>query len=122
MIKYEITVLKPISGLVAAQNDIMVEPTVATVRNGQNATFLCRSRRPLLYCRFEIPNLKPFRISEESQSNDHAYYGNGLQAGDCGVHMFQVDFNNNGKVLCTMGYRDHDDEGIGSIDLVVGRK
>lgn len=105
-----------------AQSEIAVEPMEATVRNGQNVTLLCRSRSPLLYCRFEIPNLTPFRIKEDTQSDSYAYYGNGLKSGDCGVHLYRVDLNNNGKVHCTLGYLDHDGEGIGAIDLVVGSK
>lgn len=111
-----------IPGLVLAQSRVTVEPASATVRNGQNVTLLCRSNSPLLYCRFEIPRLQAFRINEKTRSDSYEYYGRGLDSGDCGVHLYHVDLNNNGVVLCTLGYRDNDSEDIGSIDLVVGSK
>uniref|UniRef100_A0A336LP02 CSON015321 protein n=1 Tax=Culicoides sonorensis TaxID=179676 RepID=A0A336LP02_CULSO len=83
-------------GLVLAQNDVIVEPREATVRNGQNVTLLCKSKGPLIYCRFEIPSINSINIRESSQTDDYSYYGNGLDAGDCGVRLNRVDLNYNG--------------------------
>jgi hypothetical protein len=106
-------------GIIFAQRDIIVEPREATVRNGDKVTLLCRSPRPLLYCRFEVPSMKPFRVSEDVNS-DNPYYGNGLKQGDCGVQLNRVELQNNGKVNCTLGFADSNDEGIATIDLIVG--
>lgn len=124
MIKYKYNIsLFGFIGIISAQRDIIVEPREATVRNGDKVTLLCRSPRPLLYCRFEVPNMKPFRVSEEASSDqDHAYYGNGLKQGDCGVQLNRVELKNNGKVNCSFGYVDNTDEGSGTIDLIVGSK
>lgn len=104
------------------QSGIDVEPKEATVRYGQNVTLLCRSGKELDYCRFEIPNLDAFRISDRTKSDSYSYYGNGLESGDCGVHLYRVDLKNNGKVRCTLGFKENDSEGSATIDLVVGSK
>ncbi|XP_063708024.1 fasciclin-3 isoform X2 [Culicoides brevitarsis] len=105
-------------GLVFAQSQVIVEPTVATVRDGQNVTLLCRGRNPLLYCRFEFPGMESaIRVSERG-GNNYVYYGNGFQSGDCGLQLYRTDLRNNGKVKCFLGYAEEEDTGL--IDLVVG--
>lgn len=110
------------SVLVLGQSGIDVEPKEATVQNGQNVTLLCRSGKQLDYCRFEIPNLVAFRISDKTNSDSYSYYGSGLESGDCGVHLYRVDLKNNGKVRCILGFKENASEGSGTIDLVVGSK
>lgn len=96
------------------------EPTILKTQTGRDAVFMCRSKKPLTYCRFIIPNLQPIRITDDVRTEDYVRFGDGLAKGECGIHLFKVTLYNEGKVLCEMGIGNQDEVQVATFQLVVG--
>ncbi|XP_074039691.1 fasciclin 3 isoform X2 [Leptinotarsa decemlineata] len=109
-----------ISELLAAQVDIQRKELL--VLPGQNATFLCRVSVPLQYCRIELPGSRNFNLNKQaSPSSEIAYYGEGLDAGQCGFTIQRVDDRDNGNVKCTLGIPSEPTESVGIMQLIVAK-
>lgn len=104
----------------AAQVDVVNKELL--VLPGQNATFLCRVGVALQYCRIELPGGKTFNLNKLLPSNGEvSYYGNGLDAGQCGVNIHQVTEEDNGVVKCTLGIPSETAESVGTMSLIVAK-
>lgn len=88
---------------------------------GQNATFMCRVSVPLQYCRVEIPGLGVFNLNKKLSTKDVVYYGEGLEAGQCGFIINRVREENNGQVKCSLGLETESSESVGKMELIVAR-
>ncbi|XP_060534314.1 fasciclin-3 isoform X2 [Cylas formicarius] len=108
-----------IQGCWGAQVD--VEKKIQTVLPGQNATFMCRVAVPLQYCRVEIPGLKTLNLNRGISNADVSYYGQGLDAGQCGFVIHRAEDRNNGDVKCTLGIASEAQESVGTMSLIVAR-
>lgn len=64
--------------------------------------------------------MKPIRIVDDTYGDNYCHFGDGLNKGQCGIHVYRIDLNNSGRVQCMMGYKDQDQEVYAFIDLVVG--
>lgn len=51
-----------------------------------------------------------------------SYFGDGLEAGQCGFTINRVDERNNGQIKCTLGISTEYTESIGTMHLIVGSK
>lgn len=51
-----------------------------------------------------------------------SYYGNGLEAGQCGFTINRVEEKNNGQVKCTVGISSEFTESVGTMQLIVASK
>lgn len=51
-----------------------------------------------------------------------SYYGEGLEAGQCGVTINRVDEKHNGVVKCNLGVENEVSESSGTMDLIVASK
>ncbi|XP_056633985.1 fasciclin-3 isoform X2 [Diorhabda sublineata] len=104
----------------AAQVDVVNKELL--VLPGQNATFLCRVGVALQYCRIELPGGRTFNLNKQLPSNSEvSYYGNGLDAGQCGVNIHQVTEKDNGAVKCTLGIPSETAESVGTMSLIVAK-
>ncbi|KAJ8965791.1 hypothetical protein NQ314_003907 [Rhamnusium bicolor] len=103
--------------LLAAQ--VEVERKEIMVLPGENVTFMCRVGVPLQYCRIEIPGLRTYNLNKGSIDKDVSYYGEGLEAGQCGFRINQVQDKNNGNIKCSLGLFSEATESIGNMQLVV---
>jgi len=85
-------------------------PRNVTSSEGRNASLLCRSTSPLVYCRFEVPGERALQLSNAFDKNPELkYFGEGLDKGDCGVAIQHVKSKNNGPVKCFLGTQDGDE-------------
>ncbi|CAG9815099.1 unnamed protein product, partial [Phaedon cochleariae] len=109
------------SGLLAAQVEISTRELL--VLPGQNATFLCRVGVPLQYCRIELPGSRTFNLNKQalSSNSEVTYYGEGLDAGQCGFTIQRVEERDNGPIKCTLGIPSEPTESVGTMQLIVAK-
>lgn len=50
-----------------------------------------------------------------------SYYGEGLDAGQCGFTVHRAKDDNNGEIKCTLGIASEAQESVGTMSLVVAR-
>ncbi|KAF7285879.1 hypothetical protein GWI33_009359 [Rhynchophorus ferrugineus] len=82
---------------------------------------MCRVAVPLQYCRVEIPGWKTFNLNKGKTSAEVSYYGEGLETGQCGFTIHQVQELNNGELKCTLGISSEAQESIGTMSLIVAK-
>ncbi|XP_030747489.1 fasciclin-3 isoform X2 [Sitophilus oryzae] len=80
---------------------------------------MCRVAVPLQYCRVEIPGLQTFNLNRGISNSYVSYYGEGLDAGQCGFTLHGVKDQNNGEIKCTLGIISEAQESIGTMSLIV---
>ncbi|KAL3271904.1 hypothetical protein HHI36_022374, partial [Cryptolaemus montrouzieri] len=101
---------------------VEVSPSEALVLPRQNVTFVCRVAVPLQYCRAEIPGEGTKNLGPSIPSDGKVkYYGAGLNAGQCGFTIDNVDERHNGVVKCTLGMTTESQESVGKMHLIVAR-
>ncbi|KAL1502118.1 hypothetical protein ABEB36_007310 [Hypothenemus hampei] len=82
---------------------------------------MCRVAVPLQYCRVEIPGLKSYNLNRGMSNSDVSYYGEGLEAGQCGFTIHRAKDENNGEIKCTLGIASEAQESVGTMSLIVAR-
>lgn len=106
-----------------ARAQVNVEPNTAVLNEGDPTELLCRyAHHSITYCRIEIPGEpKVFNLSPDwNKTPGFAYFGKGLQSGECGVSIQRVKAVNNGQVKCNLGVEG--EELSSTIELVVASK
>ncbi|CAH1140428.1 unnamed protein product, partial [Phyllotreta striolata] len=99
-----------------------VQPKELLVLPGQNASFLCRVGVPLQYCRAELPNHRSYNLNKLLPAVDGlSYEGQGLEAGQCGVHILYAEEKHNGPIKCTLGIPSETTESVGVMNLIVAK-
>ncbi|XP_025830987.1 fasciclin-3 isoform X2 [Agrilus planipennis] len=101
---------------------VEVTPKEVVALPGQNVTFLCRVGVPIQYCRIEIPGEQTLNLNPALRPKGGiAYYGAGLQAGQCGVTIDHVKEINNGLIKCSLGIQTEYQEPFGEMRLTVAK-
>ncbi|XP_019769623.1 fasciclin-3 isoform X3 [Dendroctonus ponderosae] len=106
-------------GILSAQVD--VDKREQTVLVGDQVSYMCRVAVPLQYCRVEIPGLRSYNLNRGISNADVSYYGEGLDAGQCGFTVHRAKDDNNGEIKCTLGIASEAQESVGTMSLVVAR-
>ncbi|KAF4526783.1 hypothetical protein B566_EDAN015417, partial [Ephemera danica] len=81
-----------------------VQPRELIVREGEPFQFLCLAGEAIDSCRIELPDGKgvSLRPGIEARNLGIQYFGDGFQAGHCGLKAQSTDVNNNGVYKCSM--------------------
>ncbi|KAG5875940.1 Fasciclin-3, partial [Gonioctena quinquepunctata] len=107
--------------LLAAQVEVQKNEQLVIV--GQNATFLCRVGVPLQYCRIELSDSRTYNLNKQlSPGSEIVYYGEGLDAGQCGFTIQTVKEKDNGIIKCTLGIISEPTESVGTMRLIVAKE
>nr|CAD7259512.1 unnamed protein product [Timema shepardi] len=100
---------------------IEVFPKESIVKVGDTVTVMCRAGEKLQYCRVTSPagtfNLKP----NIPVSNGYIYSGKGLETGECGFTIANVQEMNNGNHTCYLGFDNTGLESNTTMSVIVAR-
>ncbi|XP_034182931.1 fasciclin 3 isoform X3 [Osmia lignaria lignaria] len=101
-----------------------IEPKRQTaVRLGESLQILCRVGRPLQVCRVEIPGEDGGMVLSKGQPPEDGieYYGEGTEAGQCGVHIAKIKEIHDGIFKCTLTPTDSRAEVQASVKIIVAK-
>ncbi|KAK1119670.1 hypothetical protein K0M31_013089 [Melipona bicolor] len=99
-----------------------IEPKRQTaVRLGESLQILCRVGRPLRVCRVEIPGEEGGMVLSKGQPPEDGieYYGEGTEAGQCGVRIAKIKESHDGVFKCTLTTTDSRAEAQASMTIIV---
>lgn len=99
-----------------------IEPKHQTaVRLGESLQILCRVGRPLRVCRVEIPGEEGGMVLSKGQPSEDGieYYGEGTEAGQCGVHIAKIKESHDGIFKCTLTTTERRAEAQASTRIIV---
>lgn len=101
-----------------------IEPKRPTaVRLGESLQILCRVGRPLRVCRVEIPGEEGGIVLSKGQPPEDGieYYGEGTEAGQCGVRIAKIKESHDGIFKCTLTTTDSRSEEQASMRIIVAK-
>ncbi|XP_048514962.1 fasciclin-3 isoform X1 [Athalia rosae] len=100
-----------------------IEPAGQTaVRVGQNLTVLCRVGVPLQVCRVEVPGESSIILAPGQPAEDGIeYYGESLQAGQCGVRIAHIKEAHHGDFKCSLTPMGDRTESSRTMKIVVAK-
>nr|XP_012136094.1 PREDICTED: fasciclin-3 isoform X2 [Megachile rotundata] len=101
-----------------------IEPKRQTaVRLGESLQILCRVGRPLQVCRVEIPGEGGGMVLSKGQPPEDGieYYGEGTDAGQCGVRITKIKEIHDGIFKCTLTPTDSRTEVQASVKIIVAK-
>nr|CAD7570090.1 unnamed protein product [Timema californicum] len=117
MLRVLVSILAPNEAAVT----IEVFPKESIVKVGDTVTVMCRAGEKLQYCRVTSPagtfNLKP----NIPVSNGYIYSGKGLETGECGFTIANVQEMNNGNHTCYLGFDNTGLESNTTMSVIVAR-
>lgn len=99
-----------------------IEPKRPTaVRLGESLQILCRVGKPLRVCRVEIPGEESGIVLSKGQPPEDGieYYGEGTEAGQCGVRIAKIKESHDGIFKCTLTTTDSRSEEQASMRIIV---
>ncbi|KZC10324.1 Fasciclin-3 [Dufourea novaeangliae] len=84
---------------------------------------MCRVGRPLKVCRVEIPGEAGGMVLSKGQPAEDGieYYGEGTEAGQCGVHIAKIKESHDGVFKCTLTATDVRQEAQASVMIIVAK-
>ncbi|XP_063220291.1 fasciclin-3 isoform X2 [Bacillus rossius redtenbacheri] len=98
---------------------IEIIPKYVMVKTGDQVTVLCRAGEPTEYCRITTPFQKVIILAPTRPPKEgYSYAGEGLENGQCGFRIDNVQDQNNGIHGCYMGLSD---EASANMTIVVAR-
>lgn len=85
---------------------------------------MCRVGRPLQVCRVEIPGEGGGMLLSKGQPPEDGieYYGEGTEAGQCGVRIAKIKETHDGTFKCTLTPTDSRAEVQASVRIIVASK
>jgi hypothetical protein len=89
---------------------VVANPYFVAIEEGQNVTIVCRAISPITSCVFTLAGEdNPIILSEnnETRSDNYEYAGNGFESGQCGITIYGIKKENNGKASCTVDLNRH---------------
>ncbi|CAK9817723.1 Fas3 [Anthophora quadrimaculata] len=115
-----------LSHLSASKSNVVVniEPERPTVvRLGESLNILCRVGKPLVVCRVEIPGEQGGMVLSKGQPPEDGieYYGEGIESGQCGVHIAKIKESHDGIFKCTVTVTDVRPEVQASLKIIVAK-
>ncbi|EEB19890.1 Fasciclin-3 precursor, putative [Pediculus humanus corporis] len=111
------------SRIYGAPPSVDVSPERIILLENKPLEVVCRVGVPITYCRFAVPgvssalNLRPSIPAHEGIE----YFGAGLDKGECGMLIRNVNPKHSGIIQCTMGFTDEPTESIGNLTLIVAK-
>ncbi|CAK9831433.1 Fas3 [Anthophora retusa] len=103
---------------------VNIEPERPTVvRLGESLNILCRVGKPLVVCRVEIPGEQGGMVLSKGQPPEDGieYYGEGIESGQCGVHIAKIKESHDGIFKCTVTVTDVRPEVQASLKIIVAK-
>lgn len=90
---------------------VVANPYFVAIEEGQNVTIVCRAISPITSCIFTLAGEEnPIILSEnenETRSDNYEYAGNGFESGQCGITIYGIKKENNGKAYCKIDLNPH---------------
>lgn len=80
------------------------------IEEGQNVTIVCRAISPITSCSFTLPGeVNQIKLTDENEtrSDNYEYAGDGFENGQCGITIYGIKKENNGKASCTVDLNPH---------------
>lgn len=105
--------------VVTGQN-VEVKPAEAVRRIGDDVTVLCKVAYPIDSCRMKVGTVT-YRLIPGNQDGDVVYSGQGLQFGECGAHIKNIQEAWNGNISCGLPPKTGSIEIQGTMKLIVAR-
>ncbi|XP_044577810.1 fasciclin-3 isoform X2 [Cotesia glomerata] len=116
-------VLLIISVVQGLSSSVDIQPSgQVAVRVGEPLKIMCRVGLPIQNCRIKISSLQSMFLQPNQNANDGIeYYGDGLQAGQCGVYIHRVKEEFDGKFVCAITTNDSRIEVDNTAKIVVAK-
>ncbi|XP_072948610.1 fasciclin-3 isoform X2 [Epargyreus clarus] len=99
---------------------VEITPREAVRRVGDELTVMCKVAYPIDSCRMTV-GTTPYRLIPSNQEGDVIYAGQGLQFGECGVHIKHIKEEWNGNISCVLPPQSGSIEVTGTMRLMVAR-
>ncbi|XP_058826591.1 fasciclin-3-like isoform X2 [Topomyia yanbarensis] len=94
---------------------------IIVTENQRNVSLTCRVGRPIQFCTFTLPNRDQQVALDPNQPprDGLQYFGQGLQAGACGVTIDRITTAHNGQMKCSLFVDGRSAEGIINVIVAV---
>jgi hypothetical protein len=90
---------------------IEASPYFVAIEEGRNVTLVCKAISPITSCTFNIPDgetSREIKLYANTPRNDSfEYFGDGFNAGHCGIFIKHIRKWNAGKASCIVDLNDH---------------
>lgn len=89
---------------------VIANPYFVAIEEGKNVSIVCRAISPITSCVFTIPgetNQIVLRDDNETRSDKYEYAGDGFESGQCGIKIYGIKKENNGKASCIVDLNPH---------------
>lgn len=89
---------------------VVAVPYQVAIEEGKNVTIVCRAISPITSCTFSIPgeiNQIVLKDDNETRSDNYEYAGSGFESGQCGITIYGLKRENNGRASCTVDLNPH---------------
>lgn len=99
------------------------DPRRVETQVGQSINLLCRIASPIISCRFQIPGLPDIKLNPSwpVQNENFRYYGNGLDKGQCGITITNVQESYHGNATCVLDPNDGLSDAVGNIEIIIAK-
>lgn len=99
------------------------DPSEISAQEGQKIDLLCRFPKAVLSCNFRIPGESgELKLNPSWSRNDNfRYFGRGLENGDCGVSILNVQEKMHGLASCRLDLNDGMADAVANISIVIAR-
>lgn len=99
------------------------DPKYIATQEGQDINLMCRIAQPVASCRFSIPGeLNEIKLNPRWARNDNfAYFGEGLDKGQCGISIRNVKESYHGNATCRLDPDDGQADAIAQIEIVIAK-
>lgn len=91
----------------------LVEPTpeFVAIEEGRNVSIKCKAISPITSCSFRVPGeldeIKLMPNETSSDDDNYEYFGEGYDAGECGITIKLIKKEHNGKASCIVDLNEH---------------
>lgn len=100
------------------------DPKYIETQEGQSINLLCRFTSPIISCKFYIPN-EPAEIKLNpswNRNDNFRYYGNGLDNGQCGITIVNVNKEYHGNATCVLDPNDGGLDVVGTTEIIIAKE
>lgn len=97
-------------------------PKEITGQEGQEVNLLCTFGKAIERCTFELPNGERPKLSPKWDNHqNYKYFGTGLENGQCGLTIKNLQRDVEGNVTCRLDLGDGLDDAVGVIPVEIAR-
>uniref|UniRef100_U5EPA2 Putative cell adhesion molecule 4 n=1 Tax=Corethrella appendiculata TaxID=1370023 RepID=U5EPA2_9DIPT len=93
------------------------DPKQVIVTENQSVNLLCRFGKPIDSCSIDVPGEQTILLRPQASRDGLTYYGQGFEAGQCGVTIDRIQAKHNGVLRCNLGSGTY--QYTGYVDIIV---